>query len=162
MPGSKPIPLEKRFWTKVDIRGKDECWPWMRALNEHGYGVVGAGGPHNILAHRAAYQLTHNVTLTPKQEIAHTCDNPPCCNPAHLFVATHKENMMDMKNKKRAKGPYMIGSKHPLAILDEADVVIIKKLIRMKVTLREIAKQFDVPYGCITHISNGSSWKHVK
>lgn len=94
--------LAKRLWTKVDQRGPDECWPWTGRWRVRDYGMLGRGSRNDgaVLAHRAAWEVTHG----PVPEglcVLHSCDNPPCCNPAHLFLGTQADNMRDMAAKRR-------------------------------------------------------------
>ena len=87
------------FWAKVDRRTPDECWPWTGKVNENGYGGTSFGGRH-VLAHRLAYTLA----VGPIPEglgLMHSCDNPPCCNPAHLKPGTCMENVRDCIQKGR-------------------------------------------------------------
>jgi hypothetical protein len=76
------------------------------------YGQVRRGGKL-LLAHRVAYAQSHGP-IPPGLEVRHTCDNPPCCNPAHLLLGTHAENMADMAHRKRAKGGAPGGDEHYL------------------------------------------------
>jgi len=90
-----------RFWSHVDVRGADECWPWTRARTGIGYGRFSVGGRRGRLltASRVAYELTHGPLGA--AEARHRCDNPPCCNPAHLIPGTHAQNMADMAERGR-------------------------------------------------------------
>lgn len=92
----------ERFWARVDKRGPDECWPWTGSTNKQGYGCWSfKSGEGPINAHRIAYGLTHNG-IPGRLHILHSCDNPPCCNPAHLDAGTHADNMVDMRVRGRA------------------------------------------------------------
>lgn len=95
--------LADRFWEKVHrLGGPDACWPYLWRRTARGYGVFPIGEKGKFPAHRIAYEIAHGVKLTPSQIVMHTCDNPPCCNPAHLELGTHQKNMADMITKGRA------------------------------------------------------------
>ena len=82
----------ERFWAKVDCRTPNECWEWQAARRRGGYGVFKLAG-HLQTAHRVSWIL--NVgPIPPGKLIVHLCNNPPCVNPAHLRVATQKQNLM--------------------------------------------------------------------
>ena len=101
---------EERFWARVQ-KG-DGCWIYGGAKLPKeigGYGWVSYKGKR-IGAHRLAWMLT-NGPIPPGMEVCHSCDNGPCCNPAHLFLGTHAENMGDCKAKGRSRN----GAMGPLA-----------------------------------------------
>lgn len=83
------------FWSRVRCGGKDECWEWKAGRGARGYGVLGAGK-----AHRVAWELTNGKILG-SLFVCHKCDNPPCCNPNHLFLGTCKDNLEDCSKKGR-------------------------------------------------------------
>jgi hypothetical protein len=79
--------------TPIRLRTEDACWPWPGTRNTAGYGVVSwLGWP--FMAHRIAFELA-NGPLEDGEIICHRCDNPPCCNPLHLYAGTHKDNARD-------------------------------------------------------------------
>lgn len=88
-----------RFWSRVDRRGPDECWQWTGATDSHGYGQLTIHNRH-VGAHRLAYTFTVG-SIPAGLCICHTCDNPPCCNPAHLFIGTMSDNLRDCAQKGR-------------------------------------------------------------
>jgi len=93
-----------RFWSKVEITGADDCWEWQSALNNQGYGRFSLADTDErrirVLAHRFAYELTTAEDLRGRM-LLHSCDNPPCCNPAHLRPGTQSDNMRDALAKGR-------------------------------------------------------------
>lgn len=91
-----------KFWARVDRKGADECWNWQGPVDRLGYGVLGFAGKH-WRSHRLAYALS--IAEIPEgQHVLHTCDNRRCCNPAHLWVGDHADNMLDMALKGRRVG----------------------------------------------------------
>ena len=92
--------LGKRFWSKVDIKSDDECWNFKGAKS-NGYGYFKID-KRNHPAHRIAWDLFYCLKVPPKGFICHHCDNPPCCNPAHLYLGTHATNMLDVTNRNKS------------------------------------------------------------
>lgn len=102
--------INERFWEKVDkSAGPDGCWLWQAQVHPRGYGRFAIGSRtdktrQQVPAHRVAYELG-NGPIPEGHYVCHRCDNPPCCNPAHLFTGTQQENMNDMKAKGRQNKP---------------------------------------------------------
>jgi hypothetical protein len=91
------VPSHVRFWRNVDKRGPDECWPWQSSTNQWGYGTASLAGRPK-LAHRIAWELAYGA-IPVGICVLHRCDTPGCCNPAHLWLGTRKDNMRDMLRK---------------------------------------------------------------
>lgn len=100
--------IELRFWSKVDIRSEDECWPWLASGLRTRYGSFSVG-PKNkrrqSTAHRFAWELI-NGDIPAGMYVCHRCDNPSCMNPNHLFLGTPSDNTRDMMAK--GKGPQVM------------------------------------------------------
>lgn len=142
-------------WCFVDRRGENECWPWRGALSR-GYGQFSVSGK-NKRASRIVFFLTHGFF---PEMVCHTCDNPICCNPRHLFAGTSKTNVDDKMKKGRHRS--LRGDKQPMSKLNEASVVKIKKmLIDPGHTLKGIGEHFGVAASTISDIKRGKTWSHV-
>lgn len=90
MSSAKP---EERFWSKVEVKGPTECWPW-KAAQENGYGSFALDGYHAAHAHRSAFELFYH--RKPKGEVLHKCNNKLCVNPHHLYEGDHVANARDL------------------------------------------------------------------
>lgn len=149
---------DQRFWEKVDIGEPDECWPWKAGVDGHGYGVFVGIGPRK-LAHRVAFELTNGAT---DLLVLHKCDNPSCCNPAHLFAGSHQDNMDDMFAKGRQRGGYFeTGENHVGHRLTE---VLVKQMRREHAagrTYAELADDYGYGYSTIRNAVLGITWRHV-
>jgi hypothetical protein len=97
-----------RFWAKVDKSPHPNgCWIWTAKLPRHGYGTFGLHGKSK-LAHRVCYRNTRGP-IPPGLDVLHSCDNPPCVNPAHLWLGTNADNVRD----KMTKGRHFSGDGSP-------------------------------------------------
>lgn len=156
---NSPENLKKRFWSKVDIRGTDECWPWIAWRNNKNYGCF-RFGKKDTSSSRVAYILTFGE-IPDNLEVCHKCDNPPCCNPSHLFTGTHLENMQDSKRKGRnstARGEK--SAKHKLSSIQ---VLEIRRLYFGGVYHTvQLSRIYGVGPTAIASILKWKSWKHLK
>lgn len=153
--------LKKRFWKKVDRLGPDECWVWSASTNKSGYGRIGVYDGSIMrpkIASRISW-LIHNGPIPDGLFALHKCDNPPCVNPAHLFLGTNQDNMDDMRLKDRQ--PAKVGSKNGESRLSEDDVIKIRLMLMDGMTLRSVANSFSVSISTIHRIKHRESWSHV-
>jgi hypothetical protein len=102
LPTQIPPDAEARFWAKVDRRGPDECWPWLGAYARRGYGRIFVAGGTRI-ATRVALVLAGRQPAA-RQLACHSCDNPSCVNPTHLWWGSYTENAQDAAKKGRTRG----------------------------------------------------------
>jgi len=145
-----------RFWAKVDRRGPDECWPWLASKNRRGYGQFRLDGKMRK-AHRVAYALA-NGPLPHGALVCHHCDNPPCCNPHHLFSGSQAQNMQDMKSKGRRRDNSSVprGRSHYAAKLTPEQAQAIKESTTAPAIL---AAELGVSRAAIHNIRKGRSWR---
>ena len=133
---------------------RTRCWVWTGCKNTDGYGRTMRNGK-NIGVHRLMFILQFGEI--PKGKLVmHTCDNPPCINPAHLKLGTHDENMQDMTDKgRRARFP---GELNPSVKLTHQEVDKIRALVSEGLYAKDIAPLFGVSMATIYHIKNGRIW----
>ncbi|HUT15273.1 MAG TPA: HNH endonuclease signature motif containing protein [Anaerolineae bacterium] len=142
-----------RYWEKVDVRGKDECWEWVAGTNSRGYGQLQVDGK-SAYAHRLAWEL-ENGPIPEELCVLHRCDNRNCVNPAHLWLGTNADNSRDMVKKGRPAR----GAEHAHAKLTRQEVQQIRHLYSTGEYLqRELGKRFGVSESHVSGIVNRKYW----
>ena len=136
----------------------DTCMEYWAALSTGGYGrCTDEGKPR--LAHRVALEHKLGRPLTKDEMACHTCDNPKCYNPNHLWPGSYYDNMDDMR--KKGRGPDNRGSKHGQTALKEQDVKDIITHKKSGLSQQDIASLYGVTQQAISYILKGKTWKHV-
>jgi hypothetical protein len=144
------------LWGRVE-KTATGCWLYRGNLTPNGYGVLSVGG-RSRATHRLAWELTHGP-VPPGLYICHRCDQPACCNPAHLFLGTPSDNQADSVAKGRR--PSRKGSRHPLAKLtDDAVREIRAGKARGERTI-DLARRFGISEPSVCRIAKGYGWSHT-
>lgn len=139
-------PLAERLWRKVEKGTADECWEWQGKRSTKGYGLIARGSRdmRSDRAHRVAYEVARGP-IPAGLFVLHHCDNPPCCNPSHLFLGTAADNTADMMRKGRGRLPGLKGQDHPRARLTDEDIADMRAAYQAgQLTQRELAEDYGV------------------
>jgi hypothetical protein len=176
---------EQRFWDKVQKADPGECWLWIGAKDQHGYGRFARSREAGTrIASRISYELHHGVSVPAGMEVMHSCDNPPCVNPAHLSMGTPSDNQLDCVRKGRRpslkgipnplnrgelNGMYTkpwtrcSGEAHPMSKFTADDVADIRQSYATGETGWSIYKRYRAKYGigfqAVYKVLNRSRWK---
>ena len=166
-----------KFWSNV--HKTDGCWMWMGNKNELGYGISSINH-RNFKAHRVSWFIHHH-NLPERMCVLHRCDNPPCVNPAHLWIGTMKDNTDDMVRKGRS-GPanhpetlrrgdnhyrhihpeLSFGERNPAHKLIEAQVIEIRKRYSSEgISQSALAREYGVHPHSVCLIVHRKAWKHL-
>ena len=132
------------------------CWEWQAERSKYSYGRAYLPGQLLIPSHRLAY-LIFCGSVPPDMCVLHHCDNPPCCNPTHLFLGTDVDNTRD----KVQKGRQARGESHPSAKLTAQQVLVIYHRIRRGESVPRLAEEFHLNPHSIRHIGNRKRWAHI-
>lgn len=157
---------QDRITANVKIDGNG-CWIWQLSLNKKGkfaYGYIGLGAVKNntrinVAAHRFSYSAFKGE-IPDGINVCHSCDNPKCVNPEHLFLGTRQDNVDDRESKNRNNPYYKKGCKHPNAIITESNVVTIIDMQSKGLKSKDIAKEIGVNVRIIYDVISGRTWGH--
>jgi len=149
------LTAEDRLWHLVKKAGLDDCWLWNGHTTADGYGRLSIYN-RELSATRLVYESTYGP-IEPGLDVCHTCDNPPCCNPRHLWIGTRAENNKDRADKGRSfrsRGELSENSK-----LTESNVI---EILDSPETNQALADKYGVDHSLISRIRLGKAWKHVQ
>ena len=160
-----------RFWPKVNKKGEDQCWEWLAGLDLDGYGLFKYKG-RTCRAARFIMMALHTGTnpdgIPSGKWILHTCDNPKCVNPCHLYFGTPSQNSID--RERRGRGRNLKGRDNGYSKLTDEAVLNIRAAYipshkkgsnRPGPTLEFLAQQYGVTRSLICLIVNRRIWTHV-
>ena len=127
------------YTTKDPVTG---CWVFTSSICRRGYGHIRDGGKVR-LAHRVSWEAFKGEALEPKQLLCHSCDNPSCVNPDHLFIGSHLDNSQDAVSKGR------------MGKLSSQQVEDIRQAMADGVLQKALAAEYGVSTALVSYIKNG-------
>lgn len=157
--------FERRFWAKVQIPASwalVNCWPWIGnaapygKINSRGYPLVVK--ETQISAHRAMWGLVHGFIPDRQTDVCHTCDNPRCVNPLHLFLGSRADNLKDAATKRRMHP----GSRHGMSKLTEEKVLAMRaEYAAGGISQAALGRKYGINSGTTCEIINRKLWTHI-
>lgn len=147
-----------KFWNLVNRCG-DSCWSWMMSKTKRGYGVFYFNG-RRTTAHRFAYASSRGP-IPENMCVCHTCDNPGCVNPDHLYLGTHNDNMRDKAERKRVVSNPLKAERHWNAKLKNQDVIEIRNLWKQGWKQKDIGNKFGITARYVCEIVGRRCWRSI-
>lgn len=151
------LPEIERFFSSVNKT--EECWEWTGFTDKAGYARITIRC-RSLLGHVLSY-LLHNGPIPGKLHVCHSCDNPKCVNPRHLWLGTHQENMADRDKKGRGGVSGRWGEQIHFAKLTPEKVKEIRTCVALGAKQVDMAKRFGVGKPAINSIVNNRTWKQI-
>jgi hypothetical protein len=149
-----------RLLKRTTFEPNTGCWLWMGNLNHKGYGQIGEGAHSMVATHRVSY-AHYKGEIPSGMQVLHACDVPSCCNPEHLWLGTHQDNVDDKMRKGRhvaGRHTKSRGSNNGNSKLAETEARAIKF---GRMSYAETAKTFGVSKSLVFAIRKGKAWKHL-
>jgi hypothetical protein len=149
--------IRDRFEARISPEPTSGCWLWTASCFATGYGQIASErGQQPHYAHRLAYELYCGPVG--EKHVLHHCDVRECCNPAHLYLGSDKENARDRSVRGRARGPQVKGNDHWSSRLTEAAV---RDILRKRMKQTDYAAMYGVTKWAISSVQRRKNWKHV-
>jgi HNH endonuclease len=145
------------LFSKIIKNKKTGCWEWI-GTKKRGYGYMKINGKDKAI-HRLLYERYKGKILS-EMNVCHTCDNPSCCNPDHLWLGTQTQNIHDCVEKKRDNKRK--GETHLRTKITEKQAIEIKIQYRNGIKPTVICRLMNIPYSTVYKICINENWKHIE
>ena len=143
----------KRFWAKVEKGAGSGCWEWIAGKTKDGYGQLRINGV-SYYAHRLSFGIA-NGPIPEGMDVLHTCDNPACIKPVHLFLGTQSDNVKDAAKKGRMPK----GSAHWKAVLTPDRVLELRRRKKNeKITYKQLGLEYHMHPAWVRDVVIGKLW----
>jgi len=157
--------LVKLLDANVEKKGNDECWPWTgRTLEKDSRGIASIDGK-TVTAPRISWEVHNGAPPPAEMFVCHSCDNPNCVNPNHLWLGSNKDNLRDAASKGRIftqrQSDHIKGSKHGNAKMTEETVLKIRADFANGESIRSIAKKYGMSFNPVWMAIRRRAWTHV-
>ena len=136
-------------------RTENGCLEWQGARLPKGYGAFRTKGKRWYV-HRYAWTVAYG-DIPAGEQVCHACDNPPCCEPTHLFLGTQHDNLADMS----AKGRSLRGTRSPSHKLRDEDVLTIRQFLAAGTPAKYIVRVYRISDVTVSDIRNRRTWRHL-
>lgn len=136
--------VAERFWVKVDRRAPDECWPWLGGRGSTGNAYGRFSQSHGVPrpAHQVAWEIANNAPFPAGKLGCHSCDNPSCVNPAHIWPGTQSENVRDCVAKGRNHDLTRTHCTRGHELTDANRAPVVGQVGRCRICAREYSKAY--------------------
>lgn len=145
--------------SKYEVDQATDCWLFTGGRDRHGYGKIYFQNRRHQ-AHRVFY-ATMVAAIPEGAVLRHSCDNPPCCNPAHQSVGSQADNLRDAYSRRRREPIAFMGEDNPVATITAATARAVIALVDRGVPTRDIVAQLKVNRHHVNNIKTGRTWGHV-
>lgn len=150
--------MTKRFESKVTLIPFSDCHYWVAATNKFGYGKFGVGNKW-VLAHRFSFE-SNKGQIPEDKYVLHTCDNPSCVNPDHLYLGSYKDNANDRESRQR--GNHVQGVNHGRNVLTPLQVYEIRDAFDTgKYSFKQLGKIYGIDGKSVADIVDRKNWNHL-
>jgi hypothetical protein len=156
----RTIPIEERLLRRLSPEPNSGCWLWTGTCNHKGYGQIGTSAHGMATTHKVAYQYFKGA-VPQSMQVLHTCDTPCCCNPEHLWLGTHQDNIDDKMRKGRHRAGRSTKSRGTANGNAKLTPDIVRHIRQRELSYTQYAERYDVSKSLVHAIVKRKVWAHL-